>query len=793
MNTVHNARSATAVASHTDGIKGIGGKGLIRVDEGYNHHQQQHDDDETRDCQDVHMGSGPSPEQREGDILPTLPIIHMNSGGGRDAPPPPPLSTTKRDFHRQDTAMHSNLTFFEDHLGGGNANTNTNTPSHLRQRPLHQSPRHAAGGGMNIEKMGMTDLYNPSWDIVNQDSFGFNLLGNEGSLSFEAPDSSDHKDSIGNQQDLPSAVTLSLDHDQHQHPQHLTYNMNNLNMSNIMNLGSEYHESGSRVGGPSNFHHQEYLMDPTARDQLEHSFNVPFGEMSEPTSVAANINKANNTKKTKNPRRRPYKKRKPAMQEPLDAEGRESPPPLPTIESAPTCMDSPVIHGYGVIETSRSASPSVRHGQRKAPKLPPPPLPPIMFGGGPGVLPSPAANSMASWDNKMSFLPPLPPYHSGGYGPPQEVFMPDYMGSDGNSPPPPAFSYPPPPPPEARKPKATAKGGDESAEAAPPSAEHGHNTRKKKEKKGRGRPPKNGKPKKPKQPRSRSPSTGVARGRQPVNIPKLANPTNGETGMALLTLPDGQIMTSDKAPGIGWSGDEDLCLLEIMANTKSAISKWDEVSKEHNSGRSARECHDRWTRYLKPGSRKGQWSEQEDAIVLRVIFATGGLGISSANEMSGKNKDGSSKDKKTRGRILVNSSGTHFTQWADLSPQLPGRTGKQIRDRWVNYLNPAINHMPFTCHDDMMLWNGHSRYGKRWVEISTKVFHSTRSENHIKNRWYSAAFKKFVYIEFGKETYENAKTSETKLVSKDVNQVHGRISKREYQSNTRVTREQEAV
>ena len=53
----------------------------------------------------------------------------------------------------------------------------------------------------------------------------------------------------------------------------------------------------------------------------------------------------------------------------------------------------------------------------------------------------------------------------------------------------------------------------------------------------------------------------------------------------------------------------------------------------------------------------------------------------------------------------------------------------------------------------MMLWEGHALLGKRWVEISSKYFKSTRSENHIKNRWYSASFKKFIAKEFGPDAY----------------------------------------
>jgi hypothetical protein len=109
--------------------------------------------------------------------------------------------------------------------------------------------------------------------------------------------------------------------------------------------------------------------------------------------------------------------------------------------------------------------------------------------------------------------------------------------------------------------------------------------------------------------------------------------------------------------------------------------------------------------------------------------------------------------------VVTSSSEQPFTRWSDLAQRLPGRVGKQIRDRWVNHLNPHINHLPFSRDDDLLLWEGHKKLGKRWVEISTTYFNSCRSENHIKNRWYSASFKKFINNEFGPDAYSGGKAS----------------------------------
>jgi hypothetical protein len=187
-----------------------------------------------------------------------------------------------------------------------------------------------------------------------------------------------------------------------------------------------------------------------------------------------------------------------------------------------------------------------------------------------------------------------------------------------------------------------------------------------------------------------------------------------------------------KQSSFGWSKDEDFRLTEIMKKYKNPRD-WAPISIELNCGRSAKECHERWIRYLKPGVRKGQWTDHEDAIVIEAV---------------------------------ATSSEQPFTRWSDLAQRLPGRVGKQIRDRWVNHLNPNINHLPFARDDDLLLWEGHKKLGKRWVEISTKYFESSRSENHIKNRWYSASFKKFITNEFGPDAYSGGKSVKKESPSK---------------------------
>ena len=168
-----------------------------------------------------------------------------------------------------------------------------------------------------------------------------------------------------------------------------------------------------------------------------------------------------------------------------------------------------------------------------------------------------------------------------------------------------------------------------------------------------------------------------------------------------------------------WTKAEDTRLIALVRKTRAtSLEDWQSIAQ--NMNKTAHDCHERWIRYLKPGDRVGRWSAQEDATIIEAV---------------------------------TESPSQPFTRWSDLAQQLPGRVGKQIRDRWVNQLDPNINHLPFSRADDLLLWEGHQNLGKKWVEISTKYFDAARSENHIKNRWYSATFKKFIVQEYGAAAY----------------------------------------
>ncbi|KAG0454654.1 hypothetical protein HPP92_023946 [Vanilla planifolia] len=122
------------------------------------------------------------------------------------------------------------------------------------------------------------------------------------------------------------------------------------------------------------------------------------------------------------------------------------------------------------------------------------------------------------------------------------------------------------------------------------------------------------------------------------------------------------------------------------------------ISMEYTSG------HPRWQKVLNPTLVKGPWSKEEDEIIIDMV-----------------NKFGPKK-------------------WSTIAQALPGRIGKQCRERWHNHLNPSINKEAWTQEEEIALIHAHQIYGNKWAELTK--FLPGRSDNSIKNHWNSSVKKK---------------------------------------------------
>jgi hypothetical protein len=86
-------------------------------------------------------------------------------------------------------------------------------------------------------------------------------------------------------------------------------------------------------------------------------------------------------------------------------------------------------------------------------------------------------------------------------------------------------------------------------------------------------------------------------------------------------------------------------------------------------------------------------------------------------------------------RLVQILTTTPFFSWDSVAQHFPGRTARQCRERWLHYLSPDVRTGPWSEDEDRLLVAMLNDHGRAWSVI--RGLFNGRSENDIKNRWYS--------------------------------------------------------
>jgi hypothetical protein len=73
--------------------------------------------------------------------------------------------------------------------------------------------------------------------------------------------------------------------------------------------------------------------------------------------------------------------------------------------------------------------------------------------------------------------------------------------------------------------------------------------------------------------------------------------------------------------------------------------------------------------------------------------------------------------------------------WAAVAQMVPGRTPRQCRERWNNYVNPDLSNEPWTDRDDQFLLSKFQELGSKWQMIADLL--PGKSRNAVRNRIYN--------------------------------------------------------
>lgn len=226
--------------------------------------------------------------------------------------------------------------------------------------------------------------------------------------------------------------------------------------------------------------------------------------------------------------------------------------------------------------------------------------------------------------------------------------------------------------------------------------------------------------------------------------------------------------------------DEIITSMVYESQKNNEKIQWGPIGKMLTNHPKGSDVSHRWRTVLNPDIQKGHWTQEDDQIIIDWVKENGAKG------------------------------------WSQLAHRtLPHRVGKQLRERWINVLSPALSgsqtqdsqvlkphdlfnessqnlaldrntqnsqndrywKRPWTRDEDEIIMKMYKKCGPKWKTISNCL--EGRSENNVKNRWH-AIQKQQTRISMGLEPIQkrgrkpekkNLKTEPNQTIKRNLEEV----------------------